>query len=178
MKNKKEKEKKGHIKWTITITALSFLISVIFSLISELVIPNTFIAINIFLILIFIFLGILFDIIGLAVTTADEKVFNSMASQKIKSAKKALKLIKNKVKVSSLCNDVIGDICGIVSGGCGLSLAIKISEITNLNYLLLVVLISAVISALTIGGKAMGKIIALKNSNNIVKEISRILNIT
>ena len=65
---------------------------------------------------VFIGLGILFDIIGVAVTAADPRPFHSMAAHKEPGAKEALVLLRNAGRVSSVCNDVVGDICGIVSG--------------------------------------------------------------
>ena len=109
-KQDKKKNKKPNTKWLLTITTISFLISFCLSAISELIIPNTFIGISIFLVLIFILIGVIFDIIGLAVATADEKIFHSMATKKVKGAKKAINLINQKDKVSSFLNDVIGDI--------------------------------------------------------------------
>ena len=47
------------------------------------------------------------------------RVYHAMSSKKIKGAKKAVSFKKNADKVSSFCNDVIGDICGIISGSAG-----------------------------------------------------------
>lgn len=166
--------KKSDKKWVIKIIIMAFLISAVMALISELVIPNVFILISSLLIIIFIFIGIVFDIIGVAITTADSKIFHSMATKRIKGSKTAIRLINNKDKVSNFCNDVIGDICGVISGSCGLSIAIRLTS--NTNYLLLTtILITSLISALTIGGKAMGKSYAVNRSNEIVFSFSKIL---
>ena len=171
---KKEKQDKG---WIITVTIVSFLISLVMSLISELIIPNAFISISIFLVLVFIFIGIIFDIIGLSAQTADPKIFHSMATKKVKGAKKAIELIKNKDKVSSFLNDVIGDICGVVSGSCGLAISLNLASMFDFNKLLITVIVTSIISSLTIGGKAFGKTIAVKNANEIIFEFSKIINI-
>lgn len=168
-------KRKFDVKWVLYVTLLAFIISLGLSFISEMIIPNVILYISIFLILIFIFIGIIFDIIGVAVTTADDKIFHSMATKKVKGAKTAIKLIKNKEKVSSFCNDVIGDICGVVSGGCGISIAIQISESFNGNILIVTLLITSIISALTIGGKAIGKSIAVNQSDVILFETSKII---
>ncbi len=190
MKNKKYKEKyskkvkkkpikdkkKTDKKWVLIISIISFFISLFFSFIGETVIPNSHILISTILVFSFIFLGIIFDMIGIAVTVADINTFNSMATKKVRGAKTAVKLIKNAHKVSSFCNDVIGDICGIVSGSTGLSIAIVISKEFNISLLLVTLLITAFIASLTIGGKALGKSIAMNRSNiilfNFVKVIS------
>ena len=177
IKKDKTKNEKRDKKWIITVSALSFVISLIMSLISEMIIPNAVISMSIFLVLIFIFIGIIFDIIGLATSTADPKIFHSMATKKVKGSKKAIELIKNKDKVSSLLNDVIGDICGVVSGSCGLAISITLANMLNTNKILTTIIITSIISSLTIGGKAFGKTIAINNANEIVFEFAKILNI-
>lgn len=176
-KIRKNNNKKTEINWIITISIISFVISFLLSLVAELIIPVSHIFINILLVFIFIFLGIIFDIIGVAVTTANEKTFHSMAAQKVKGAKSAIKSINKKDKMSSFCNDVIGDICGVISGSCGLTIAIKISEALDVNVLLVTLLITSIISALTIGGKAIGKSFAVNNSDKILFSFSKIITI-
>ncbi len=172
---KKINSRKVNKKWITLITIASFLISLILALISELVIPNTWIGINIILVLIFIFLGIITDIIGVSVTTCKEEIFHSMATKKVAGAKKAIKLIKNKEKVSSFCNDVIGDICGVISGSCGISIALKLSVLLHINLTLVTVIITALISSLTIGGKAIGKTFSVNHSDKVLYGFSKIL---
>jgi len=189
MKNKKYKEKysnkagKKPIKnkklvnynWIIKITAITFGISLVFSLMSETIIPNVNIFISLILLLIFIGLGILFDIVGVSITVADQKTFNSMATKNVKGAKLAVKLIKNAEKVSSFCNDVIGDICGIISGSTSASIAIMLSSKFNWNILIVSLIITALVASMTIGGKAIGKSIAINRSNSIIFRFSSIL---
>jgi len=176
---KKNSKKKGTVdyNWIIKIVVSSFLISVIFTLISETVIPNVGIILGSVLTLIFILLGVLFDMVGLAVATAEEAQFNSMVAKRVKGAKMALKLKKNAEKVSTFCNDVVGDICGIVSGSTGAVIAIKIVEHYEFNALLVTLIVMGIISALTIGGKAIEKGIAMKKSNNILFSFAKILSI-
>ena len=171
MKNKKVIDG----KWIITITLLAFVFSVVFSLLSELIIPNTYIFVSVIVVLLVILLGVLFDMIGVAITVAEEKAFNSMASKNIKRANLALKLIKNKDKVSSFCNDVIGHICGIISGSCGATISAILIVKLKTNSIIPVLIITAIIAALTIGGKAIGKGIAIKKANKIIDNFSKIL---
>lgn len=175
-KQDKKSKQKANKKWLLTVTTLSFSISFILALISELVIPNAFIAVSIFLVLIFIFIGVIFDIIGLSVATAEEKIFHSMATKNVKGAKQAIKLINKKDRMSSFLNDVIGDICGVISGSCGLAISIKLATILGTNQILTTIIITSLISALTIGGKAFGKTIAINNCNEILFEFSKIIN--
>ena len=174
---KVKNKQKGDKKWIFIITITAFVISFLLSLLSELIIPNTFLLVNILLVILFIFLGIIFDIVGVSITTADDKVFHSMASKGVKGAKKAITFIKNKEKVSSFCNDVIGDICGVISGSCGLTIAIKLSSVFNINTLWTTVCVTSLISAFTIGGKAIGKTIAVNNSNSVVFKFAKIISL-
>lgn len=177
MKKSNNKKSVVDYNWILKIVISSFIISIVFTLISETVIPNVGIILGVVLTLVFIILGVLFDMIGLAVATADEAQFNSMVAKRVKGAKMALKLKKNASKVSSFCNDVVGDICGIVSGSTGAVIAIKIVEHYNINALLITLIIMGIISALTIGGKALEKGYAMKKSNKILFKFAKVLSV-
>ncbi len=191
MKNKKYKEKYAskaskkvpktkqlvNKKWVITISLLTFLISMFFSFIGEVIIPNAELIISIILVFTFIVLGIIFDMIGISVTVADDKTFNSMATKKIRGASLAVRFIRNADKVSSFCNDVIGDICGIVSGSTGITIALIISEKFKFPSLIVSLLMTAVIASLTIGGKAVGKSFAINKSNAILYRFVQFISI-
>ena len=174
--DKKNRNNKNY-GWILIIVILSFIISLGFSFICETILPGVNIGVGIILVLIFILFGAIFDMIGVAVASANEAPFHSMASQKVKGASLAIKMIKNASKVSSFFNDVIGDICGIISGSAGVSIASKISEYANTDLLLTTLIITALIASLTIGSKACGKNIALSKSNMILYETSKILSI-
>ena len=174
---KKINGKKDNRKWIILIIILSFIISAFFSFISDAILSQVDILIA-FIILIFIILiGILFDIIGVAVTSADEVPFHSMASRKVKGAKTSVVLIRSADKVSNFCNDVIGDICSVISGTTGAVIIGKIiSQTGDVNYKTMFTIgISALVSSLTIGGKAIGKNYAISESNNIVYKVAWIV---
>lgn len=174
---RKEKVKKElvNLNWIIKILLLSFSISFGLSFVAELTIPNFNLLIGIVVALIFVFIGILFDIIGVSVTTADEKVFHSMNSRKVKGADIAVKFKKNSDKVSNFCCDVIGDICGIISGSSAVTIAASIANETNINLLFLTLLVTAIISSLTIGGKAIGKSFAINKCDIILYEFSKFI---
>lgn len=174
---KKEKIKKEHIdiRWIIIIIISSFIISFVFSVISQLTIPNLSLWLGIIITLLFILLGIIFDIIGVSVTTADEKVFHSMNSRKVKGASVAVKFKKNADKVSSFCCDVIGDICGIISGASGTTIAAILSTKFNYNIFITGIVVASIIASLTIGGKAMGKSLAINKSNIILYEFAKFI---
>ena len=174
---KKEKVKKEivDIKWILFILIISFVISIIMSLISQSIIPNLNIVFGIIITLIFVFIGIWFDIIGVSVTSADESVFHSMSSRKVFGASQAVSFKKNAEKVSSFCCDVVGDICGIISGASGTTITILISESFNFSVLVTGLFVAAIIASLTIGGKAIGKSYAINNSNIILFRFAKFI---
>lgn len=174
---RKEKIKKEHvdIKWILTIVIITFLISLIMAFISQTAIPNLSLVLGIILTLIFVLLGILFDIIGVSVTTADEAVFHSMNSRKVKGANIAVKFKKNAEKVSSFCCDVIGDICGVISGAAATAIAAILVTKFNFDLLITGLIVTAIISSLTIGGKAIGKSFAINKSDIILYEFAKFI---
>ena len=161
-------------KWTVLIFIITFILACLFSTLSNLLgsLNNYFLIVAI---LIVITIGIIFDTIGTAVLSCDIKVFHSKASQKIKGSKKAVVLAKNATKVSSICNDVVGDICGIVSGSL---VTILIANLfINKDLSIYNILITSILSSLTVGGKALGKTYAVKNSNEIIYRVGKLLSI-
>lgn len=173
----KKREKKNKIvvdfSWIIKITVIAFLMSIFFSAISEMILPNVNVVIGVFIVILFIGIGVLFDMIGVAVTSAEEKPFHSMNSRKVKGAKTAVKFIKNADKVSSFCNDVVGDICGIISGSAGAIISTSVSAGYHTDIFITTLLVTAMIAALTIGGKAFGKSIAINKNNIILFEFAK-----
>ena len=164
--------------WILKAFLMTFFIAIIFSSASNLLISkfnNTILLIVVCVI--FIGIGILFDIVGTAVLTANEASFHAKSAKKIKGSKEGVYLIKNSSTIASICNDVIGDICGIVSGSAGLVVAIEISNKLGCSETIVTLLTTSIIAALTIGGKALGKRFAVNESEYIVSKVTKFLNI-
>lgn len=176
-RKEKVKKEKVNVKWIVQIALISFTISFGLSFVSEMAIPNLSVLWGILLTLAFVFVGILFDIVGVAVTGADEKVFHSMNSRQVKGSKVAVLFKKNADKVSSFCCDVIGDICGIVSGASASAVSVGLAATFNWNLLLVSLTVAAVVASLTIGGKACGKSFAINKSDVILYEFAKIVSI-
>ena len=173
----KTKEKKlVDFKWINKIIIITFGISLFMSFISGVTLPSVPTIVGVFLVLFFILIGVIFDMIGVSVTASNLSVFNSMSSRKVKGAKLAVRFKQNADKVSSFCNDVIGDICGVVSGSCCITIATNIANNLNTNYLLTSLLVTSIVSALTIGGKAIGKNIAINKSDIILYKFCLFIN--
>ena len=120
--------------------------------------------------------GIIFDIIGMAVASADEKPFLSMAARKVPGSQEAIRLLRNAERVSSICNDVVGDICGVVSGSASATIAALILTQVDVGWPRGVSLVmSALVAGLTVGGKAIGKTFAVNSCTQIVHTVGRVL---
>lgn len=172
-KNSKNKEKEhSKFKWFIQVFITTFILSICFSYISTYGVSNLNLASSIIILIAVIGVGILFDIIGVAVTVAKEEEFHAKATKKVDGAKTSLKLIKNASKVANICADVIGDVCGVLSGAVSAMIAAKLSESTGGN---LQFVISAIVASITVGGKALGKEVANKNSTQIVHCVGTML---
>lgn len=161
--------------WLYKVFLLTFILSIVFSSVTTLMQENFNNIVIFIILLIVIALGIVADMIGVAVLTSKEATFHAKASKKIKGAKEAIGLIKNSVKISSICNDVIGDICGIISGGLGTVLTIFLAKVTSIPLTISTILITAIISSLTVGGKAIFKTIATKNSDKIIFLVGKVI---
>ncbi len=175
----KTNQKKGirqavNFRWAITSLIWTIVISVIMQLISSEILGNVGIVIAFLLLAMFILVGIMFDIIGMAVASSDEGPFHSMASRRVTGAVEAVNFIRNADKVSSFCNDIVGDISGIISGATAAVIVNRISAGLNSETLLISLLVTGVVSGLTVGGKALGKGVAIAYSKEIVLFVGKI----
>ena len=172
---KKEQQRKTR-RWVITIFFATIAISAAISLVSDFVMGKSSMGIAFLILLMIVFIGILFDIVGMAVATADEKPFHAMASRKVRGAKECILLLRNAERVSSICNDVVGDICGVVSGSASATIAAQVLRNFELSFASCVPLVlSSLVAALTVGGKALGKGIAVRNCTDIVYHAGQVI---
>ena len=168
--------KKPDYRWMLITVLITFSLSMIFTVVSTEVMDNVNLFAAVVVLVCIILLGIIFDIIGVAVTTADESPFNSMAIKKVRGSTQAIRLIKERSRVSNFCNDVIGDICGIISGSASAAVVAHILSMgTSLDNVIVSLFITGLVAALTVGGKAIGKNIAIKFGNRIVYQVATIL---
>ena len=165
--SKREKTKQEKRQWVLTVVILSFALSVVMSVLTSLFVDSAGLLVALLALIVLISIGVITDVIGTAVTSADEQPFIAMASKRIRGAKQALQLIRKAERVSSLLNDVVGDIVGVVSGSAGSVIALYLAAM-GLPTAVASVLIAAFTSAFMIGGKAVGKSIAIEQSANIV----------
>ncbi len=171
-----KKERIKAAKWVITIFFVTIFISGSISLLSDILMENSTMAVAFLILLVIILVGIIFDIIGMAVATADEKPFHSMAARKVPGAQESIRLLRNAERVSSICNDVVGDICGVVSGSASATIAAQILRNFDFTWPQIISLaMSALAAGLTVGGKAIGKSFAVNSCTTIVHTVGRVV---
>ena len=171
-----KRERRKAIRWVVTIFLVTIVVSVTISFLSDLIMSGSTMPVAFFILLVIIFVGIIFDVVGMAVACADETPFHAMASRKIPGAQEAISLLRNAERVSSICNDVVGDICGVVSGSASATIAAQILRNFDFSWPQVATLVmSAMAAGLTVGGKAIGKGIAVSSSTEIVHGVGRIL---
>ncbi len=169
-KNRRGKKKKKvpvWLSWGLTILVLSFFLSVLFSFLTEIAVNDSPVYVCVIVLVVLLILNVGCDIIANAVLSCDVDGFNAMASRKIRGARRAVMFCKHAEKIASIFSDVIGDICGIISGSAGAVLAGYFVFNDSVEGMVISILISAVIGALTVGGKAFGKPISLKYNSKI-----------
>lgn len=174
--NKKRDNKKEGRKWVIKIVFVTFLISAALQTIQSGLMDKVNLIMAFVILCIFIAIGIVFDIVGVAVTSATETPFHSLSSQKKRGAKEAVRLVRNADKVGSFCNDVIGDIVGIISGSAATAIVVMLFASGYFpNEFILKIVLTALVAALTIGGKALGKRVAIEKSSEIVFAAGKVI---
>ncbi|WP_211230133.1 hypothetical protein [Desulfovirgula thermocuniculi] len=163
--------------YVIGVGAASFLLAVIFFWISELLASKVrSLFISLLFLVIIILIGIVADIVGTSATAASESPFHARAAKKLPGAREGVYLVRHADRVANICNDVIGDIAGTVSGALGIALVMQILLYwKGANQVLLNMLVTAVIAALTVGGKAAGKSFALRRANEVIFLVGRVM---
>jgi Mg2+/Co2+ transporter CorB len=168
---------KYNMKWVLFITFWTFVLAIGISVVAENLVQNLDVLFAFIILLIIIFIGILFDVIGIAVTAASEKPFHAMAANKIDEARIAIKLVRNSSQVSNFCNDVIGDISGIISGAVATSIVFRLILIVGIaDGTILTILLTAFTASLTVGGKGVGKSIAEYHHEQIIFQVAKVVN--
>jgi CBS domain containing-hemolysin-like protein len=161
---------RGSLKFIFTIAALSFPISGVFDT-STIFLNRAPWYIGAVVVLLIVFVGALFDMLGVAAAAARETPFHAMASKRVFGARRAIQIVRNAEKVSSVCSDVIGDIAGVLSGAGSLAVAVQLQSAFGLGGWLeegTVIVLTALTTALTVGAKACGKTIAISSPTPII----------
>lgn len=163
-------------KYLIFVSIGSFLLAVVFSILSETmarIVQSVIISLSGLLTIILV--GILADIIGTAATAAQEAPLHAKAAKRVRGAKEGVFLLRNADKVANICNDVIGDIVGTVSGALGISIVVKIvNNNPGIDAFIANIIMTALIASITVSGKAFGKTLALSKANDVIFFVGKI----
>lgn len=172
-KHKNKKNKKNY--WPLIVVFLSLSISFLVSIGCEFLLSKTGIIICVILLLVVTIVSIITDMIGVALTSADLEPFTALAARKVFGAKAAIKLIRKADRFASFFCDVIGDICGIISGSICATFVVMMGLTGGTIEIIVSALVSGLIAALMIGGKAIGKRIAIKNNVFIISKFASLM---
>ena len=170
------RERNKQIRWVVTIFIITILVSAIITFASDEIMSTSSMPVAFVILFVIIVVGIVFDVVGVAVTSADEKPFHSMAARKVPGSQEAIRLLRNAGRVGSICNDVVGDICGVVSGAASATIAGQI--VSNFSFTapqVISLAMSALAAGVTVGGKAMGKSLAIHSCTKIVHGTGKII---
>lgn len=122
--------------------------------------------------------GAAFDMLGVAAAAARETPFHAMASKRVFGARRAIFIVRNAEKVSSICSDVVGDIAGVLSGAAALAVSVQLGRAVQaggwLEELFIIVL-TAFTTALTVGAKAFGKTVAIQSPTPIILFAAKVM---
>lgn len=169
------------MKWTIRISLFTFVLAAIFTVLSNMFVNQLHWFYGAIVVFVIILIGVAFDAIGIAATSACEKPFHAMAAKKVQGSKVSIRIVRNADQFSNFCNDVIGDIAGIISGAASAAVIIQVLLTMDSNSTILEntlkITVTSLIAALTVGGKAIGKAVAIKYSQEIIFMVGKILQV-
>lgn len=169
MGRKKQSNSKRYVLQALGLGLLAFILSFSLNAVFEELARGISFYLSIPLFLFVMAFGIAADGVGIASTKADEKALLAMASRKVSGARESVWFVRNAPKVSSVFNDVIGDVSATLSGALAVAMIYKISsDFPWINVVWLTSFGVGLVSALGIGGKALFKPFALRHAEGIV----------
>ncbi len=172
------RKKRNRVRWVIAITIWTFFLAIVFGFLAHLSLNEIqSITISFLILTLVILIGIIFDIAGTAAAAANIAPLNAKAARKVDGAKRGVYLVKHADRVANFCNDVAGDISGIISGTLATVIVYKL--VVNLSYtqaeFYFGILLTALVAAFTVGGKAWGKVIAINHSTEVIMLIGLLI---
>ncbi|GHV17444.1 hypothetical protein FACS18949_04830 [Clostridia bacterium] len=171
----KKKGLNSAVKWALQMTALSFVITILLTLAADRALAGARLAAALAMVALFVVLNVVTDMFGMAVATASHKPFHSMSARRVAGAAESLMFLRSADRVASFCSDVIGDVCGIVSGASSATIVILVVRDGNFDATVTALIVSGLLAGLTVGGKALGKPLAMKHNTEIVLFVGKII---
>ncbi|WP_206830998.1 hypothetical protein [Alicyclobacillus fructus] len=173
---RKTTSKTANYAFALTIAALTLPISAVFDT-STIFLNAARWYVGASIVVVIVLVGALFDMLGMAAAAARETPFHAMAAERVFGARRAIMIVRNAEKVSSVCSDVIGDIAGVLSGAGALAVSVQVIQAIQAHGWApeaLRIGITAVITSLTVGGKAIGKTVAIHSPTPIILFAARV----
>ncbi len=130
------------------------------------------------ILLLIILVGVVFDVVGVAVAVADDTPFHARAAKRLPGARQALWLVRNADRVSNFCNDVVGDVSGTISGAAAAVVVVQLVAFLRVGPRgrdLVNVGLIALVASITVGGKAAGKLLAMSQPHWVVWRVAVVL---
>ncbi|SFU90093.1 hypothetical protein SAMN05421543_112106 [Alicyclobacillus macrosporangiidus] len=168
---------RGSLPFILSVAALSFPLGGVFDT-ATIFLDTVAWYIGAVVVVFIVCVGAMFDMLGVAAAAARETPFHAMAAKRVYGAKRAITIVRNAEKVSSICSDVVGDIAGVLSGAGALAVAVQLNrtlEVTGWMEELTIIAITALVTSFTVGAKAIGKTLAIQSPTPIVLYASKVL---
>lgn len=158
------------------IALLTFFLSSAFSLGSSSLMGALSLPFSVILLVVVVIVGVLFDTLGVAAAAGSETPFHAMAAKRITGAKQCIWMLRNADRVAAFASDVVGDIAGTLSGAMGAAIVFRLLLIRpSLHETFWNTVVIGLVAAMTVGGKAYGKTVALDYSTEILFLAGRVL---
>lgn len=121
-------------------------------------------------------IGVVFDILGVAATAADEAPFHAMSVDRVPGGLQAAWMARHADRVATFASDFVGDIAGTLSGAVGATIVYQLVSLQpSWSETVGMTLALALVAALTVGGKAAGKAAAVRHAHEILSVAGRMV---
>jgi CBS domain containing-hemolysin-like protein len=154
---------------------LTFVLSLILSYLANLILGVLVVYFAFVILLLVILLGVAVDMVGFAAVAADAAPLNAKAANKVSGARQAVRLIQNADQVAVFCSDVMGDISSTLAGAMGAVIVFRLITELHLASNWYTIVMTALVAAVTVCGKALGKGIAIQEANEIMLRLGKLV---
>jgi CBS domain containing-hemolysin-like protein len=175
---KHKRSRRGN-HWVPLITVWTFILAIVLGFIAQIILSAIYsLAVSFLILAAVILLGIFFDMIGTAAAAADLAPLNAKAARRVNGARRGVYLVQHADQVANFCNDVVGDISGIISGTLAAIIVLRLVAAwpSKQADLYAGIILTALVAALTVGGKAWGKTLAINRSTEVILFVGKVLN--
>lgn len=166
--------RKGRRRWIGKVLLWTFFLSLFFNGVSQSLLDRLGLIGSLGILLFIVAIGVIFDIVGVAATAAKMPPLNALGAKKVSGARQAIDLARNSQQVASFCSDVVGDICGIISGSAAAAIVFGL-PFKTLSQRYIITAGMAVVASLTVGLKGLGKDIAINRSTEILLAVGKVI---